>query len=393
MKKKVAIVFGGRSVEHDVSVITGLQVLENIDKQKYDTIPIYIDKKGKWFTGDSLREFKNFKNNNLVDLKPVLLSLNTDEYNLYLNPSSARLLSRKVIDEIDIVFPTIHGVNGEDGTIQGVFELINIPYVGGGIIASSVGMDKIIMKDVFKANDLPIVDYAWFYRNKWFEKQEEIIKRIEEDLGYPLFVKPANLGSSIGISKAKDRDSLIDAIEVAIRYDRKIIVEKAVENAREINCAVLGYDDNVLASLCEEPLGWKEILTFEDKYIRSNVKGAGKENSRRIIPADINDDIREKIEKIAIKSFIVIDGRGNSRVDFLIDEEENIYINEINTLPGSIAFYLWEDKGYPMKKLIDEMINIAIKVHEDKNKNMYTYEADLFNKVNLGSMKIRSEKV
>ncbi len=391
MKKKVAVVFGGRSVEHDVSVITGLQVIENIDLEKYDPIPIYIDKKGKWFTGDSLKKIKNFKENNLSDLKPVTFSFNTNDNNLYLHPENLGLFRKKIIDKIDIVFPTIHGTNGEDGTLQGALELMNIPYVGGGVIASSVGMDKIIMKDVFKANNLPIVDYMWFYRNEWIDNQEDIINRIEETLGYPVFVKPANLGSSVGISKAKDRDSLIDAIEIATKYDRKIIIEKAVENAREINCAVMGYDDKIIASLCEEPLGWKEILTFEDKYIKSNIKGAGK-NNRRIIPADIEDDIREKIENLAKKAFISIDCRGNSRVDFLLDDK-NIYVNEINTMPGSIAFYLWEGKGYPMKKLIDEMIQIAIKAHEEKNKNMYYYDVDLLNKLNFNSMKIRSSKI
>lgn len=387
MKKKVAVIFGGRSVEHEVSVITGIQVIENIDNDKYDIIPIYIDKKGKWFTGDSLKEFKNFKDENLNDLQEVILSPKAGDNNLYYHPENTGLFRKKILDQIDIIFPTIHGTNGEDGTIQGLFELMDIPYVGSGVLASSVGMDKILMKDVFKANGLPIVDYLWFHRSKWEENKDEIIKDIEEDLDYPVFVKPANLGSSIGISKAKDKDSLIYAIEIAKRYDRKIIIEKAVENSREINCAVMGYDDNVVASLCEEPLGWEEILTFEDKYVKSNTKGAGKEGSRRIIPADIEDDIREKIEDIAKKSFKVIDGRGNSRIDFLIDENNKIYINEINTLPGSIAFYLWEDRGYSFKKLIDEMINIGLKVHREKNENMYSYDGDLFNKIHLGGSK------
>lgn len=387
MKKKVAIVFGGRSVEHEVSVITGIQIIENIDRDKYEPIPIYIDKNGKWFTGESLKKFENFKDNNLNDLQEVMFSTNANDHNLYLHPESIGLFRKKVIDKIDIVFPTIHGTNGEDGTIQGLFELINIPYVGAGVLASSVGMDKILMKDVFKANGLPIVEHIWFYRSNWLENQDEIVDDIEKNLGYSIFVKPANLGSSIGISKAKDRESLIDAIEIAIRYDRKIIVEKAVENPREINCAVMGYGQNVIASVCEEPIGWEEILTFEDKYVKSNIKGAGKESSRRIIPADIEDDIRVKIENIAKKSFISIDGSGNSRVDFLLDEENNVFINEINTLPGSVAFYLWEDKDYSFKGLIDEMINIAIEVHRDRNENMYFYEADLFNKVHLGGSK------
>ncbi|NLW23246.1 MAG: D-alanine--D-alanine ligase [Tissierellia bacterium] len=387
MKKKVAVIFGGRSVEHEVSVITGLQVIENINKDKYVVIPIYIDKKGKWYTGNSLMEFNNFKKNNLKDLQEVILSLNTDDHNLYIHPESMGLFRKRIISRIDIIFPTIHGTHGEDGTIQGLFELMNIPYVGSGVLSSSVGMDKILMKDVFRANGLPIVDYTWFYRSKWLEDKEKVLLDIENKLDYPLFVKPANLGSSIGISKARDRDSLIESIEIAIRYDRKIIVEKAVENAREINCAVMGYNDKLITSLCEEPIGWEEILTFEDKYVKSNVKGLGESFSRRIIPADIEENIREKIEDIAKKAFISIDACGNSRIDFLLDKDNNIYINEINTLPGSIAFYLWKDKGFPFDKLIDEMIDIALKVYEDKNKNMYFYEGDLFNKVHMGASK------
>lgn len=366
--------------------------MENIDKNKYDIIPIYINKEGKWCTGNSLMKFENFKNNNLNDLQEITLSLNANDHNLYLHPNNIGLFRKKIIDRIDIVFPTIHGTNGEDGTIQGLFELKNMPYVGGGVLASSVGMDKILMKEVFKAGGLPIVDYFWFYRKEWIEKKDKIINDIEEKLGYSLFVKPANLGSSIGISKAKDKESLIEAIEVATRYDRKIIIEKAVENPREINCAAMGYNDDVIVSLCEEPLGWEEILTFEDKYIKSNTKGMGKDSSRRIIPADIKDNLREKIEKLAKETFMAIDCSGNARIDFLLDENQNIFINEINTLPGSIAFYLWEKKGYPFDKLLDKMINIAIEVHKDKNENMYTYEADLFNQVHLGGTKASSMK-
>lgn len=383
--KKVAVIFGGRSVEHEVSVITGMQVIENIDKSKYEVVPIYINKDGKWLTGSSLMDFNNFKNNNFKDAKEILLSHNHGDNNIYTHPDKLGLFGKKIIDKIDIVFPALHGTHGEDGTIQGIFELMDVPYVGGGVLCSSVGMDKILMKDVFKANSLPIVDYYWFYRSNWNSKKDEVIKDIEEKIGYPVFVKPANLGSSIGITKAKDRDSLINSIEIAIRYDRKIIIEKAVENPREINCAVMGYDEEVITSLCEEPLGWEEVLTFEDKYVKSNSKGAKSSGDRRIIPADIDDNIREEIEKLAKEAFICIDGKGTSRIDFLLDKDNKVYINEINTLPGSIGFYLWEGKGYSFKKLIDELLNIAIKVHEEKKENMYSYDANLFNRIQYGS--------
>lgn len=383
--KKVGIIFGGRSVEHEVSVITAMQIIENIDKTKYEPVAIYIDKEGRWLTGDSLLEFENYKADNFIDAKEIIISPNYKDNNLYGNPERLSLFGKKILNQIDIAFPAIHGTNGEDGTIQGLFELIDIPYVGAGVLGSSVGMDKILMKDVYKANGLPIVDYYWFYRTRWEREKDLVIEEIEDKLSYPLFVKPANLGSSIGISKAKDKEGLIKSIEVAINYDRKIIVEQAVEKPREINCAVMGYDEEVITSLCEEPLGWEDILSFEDKYIKSNEKGGKSSGERRIIPADIRDNMREEIEALAKKAFTTIDTRGVSRIDFLVDQEEKIYINEINTLPGSISFYLWEGKGYHFEKLISELIHIAIKVHEEKGKNTYSYEANLLNRVNYGS--------
>lgn len=383
--KKVAVIFGGKTVEHEVSVITGMQIIENMDKNKYEIIPIYIDKNGKWLTGSSLMKFENFRDNNFTDLNEIILSPNHGNNKIYIKPEDVSIFKKKILGEIDIAFPAIHGMNGEDGTIQGVFELMNIPYVGAGVLASSVGMDKILMKDVYKANGLPIVDYFWFYRSKWQEDSEQIIDDIENNISYPMFVKPSNLGSSIGISKANNEEELIGAIEIAINYDRKILIEKAVEKGREINCAVMGYEENLVTSLCEEPLGWEEILTFEDKYVKSNMKSSKNEGERRIIPADIEENIIEEIEELAKKAFKVIDSRGVSRIDFLIDENKKVYINEINTLPGSMAFYLWEGKGYPFIKLIDELINIALKTYEEKQKNLYLYEANLFNRIEYGS--------
>ncbi|NLN15360.1 MAG: D-alanine--D-alanine ligase [Tissierellia bacterium] len=382
--KRVGILFGGRSVEHEVSVITGLQVIENIDKKKYEVVPIYITKEGKWLTGDCLLDFKNFKNNNLKDAQEIFISPNCGNHKYYPNPENIGLFGKKVLGSLDIVFPALHGTHGEDGSVQGLLELMDIPYVGCGVLASSVGMDKILMKDVFKANGLPIVEYLWFYRSSWKNNREQVIKEIEGKLKYPVFVKPANLGSSIGINIAKDQEALIEAMDVAVSYDRKVIVEQAVESPREINCAVLGYDDEVITSLCEEPLGWKEVLTFEDKYIRSNMKGGKSSGERRVIPADISDGLRERIEDLAKRSFMAIDGRGTARIDFLVDKDENVFVNEINTIPGSIGFYLWEGKGYSFEKLIDELINIALKVHEEKKLNMYKFDADLFNRIQYG---------
>lgn len=382
--KKVGVIFGGRSVEHEVSVITGMQVMENIDKKKYEVVPIYITKEGKWLTGECLMDFANFKKNDLSEAVEMFVSPNCGNHKIYPNPENIGLFGKKILGELDVVFPALHGTHGEDGSIQGLFELMDIPYTGCGVLASSVGMDKILMKDVYRSYGMPIVKYHWFYRSNWKKNRDIIIDEIKGKLEYPMFVKPANLGSSIGINIAKNQEDLIEAIEIAVNYDRKIIIEQAVTNPREINCAVLGYDEEVITSLCEEPLGWKDVLTFEDKYVKSNAKGGKSSGERRVIPADISDELRTKIEDLAKKAFICIDGKGTARIDFLVDEDENVYVNEINTIPGSFGFYLWEGKGYSFKKLIDELIKIAILTHEDKKSNMYNFDANLFNRIQYG---------
>jgi D-alanine-D-alanine ligase len=382
MKKNIAVVFGGKSVEHEVSVITGMQVMENMDKTKYNAVPIFIDKEGKWFTGDELLNFKNFKEKKLNNLKEIVVAPTYNENRIFSHPDkSGGFFSKKFSEKIDSVFIALHGTNGEDGTIQGVFELMNIPYVSAGVIGSSVGMDKILMKDVFKSHNLPIVDYTWFFRQAWIDDRDSVIEKVESKLDYPVFVKPSNLGSSVGITKAKDRDGLIESIEVAIRYDRKIIIEESVESPREINCAVLGYDNKVKASLCEEPVGWKELLTYEDKYVNSNSKGS--KNGGRNIPADLSPEKSSEIQEIAMDSFMAIDCKGNARIDFLMDSNEKVYVNEINTQPGSVGYYLWEPMGINFTQLIDELLDIAYAVQEEKNQNMYSYDVDLFDKVNL----------
>ena len=383
MKKKIGVIFGGRSVEHEVSVITGMQVVENLDKSRYEAVPIFIDKEGRWLTGEELFDFDNFKNNNLSNLKEVIVTSRFDDKKLYSHPDAiGGFLKKKVEIAIDAVFIALHGTYGEDGTIQGLFDTLNIPYTSGGVLASSVGMDKILMKDVYKSYGLPIVEYTWFFRTKWFEDKKSVLDDVEGKLKYPLFVKPSNLGSSVGISKATDRASLEEAIEVAVVYDRKIIIEEGVVDPREINCAVLGYDDKVEASLCEEPVGWTDLLTYEDKYVNSNAKGV--KGGGRNIPADLSDEKTKEIQDIAKRSFMAIDCKGTARIDFLMDKEDNVYVNEINTQPGSIGYYLWEPMGISFGELINRLIDIAIKATEDKNATVYSYDVDLFDKVQFG---------
>ena len=387
--ENVAVIFGGRSVEHEVSIITGMQIVENMDKSKYNPIPVYITKEGKFLSGDSLRDFTTFKNNDFSKATEVFFKGYADDYNLYtFEKEKAGLFSKevtnlKVVANIDIIFPALHGTYGEDGSIQGLFELMNIPYVGCGVMSSAVGMDKVIMKKVFKSENIPMTDYFYFYRDEWKNKHE-IIKKAES-LGYSLFVKPANLGSSVGISKATDRKSFEKAVEVALNYDRKILVEKAVENPREINAAVLGYEGDILVSECEEPTGWTEFLSYEDKYVGDGkTKGTGMKNQKKNLPADIKDSVKEEIQKYAKLAFRAIDGMGDARIDFLLDGDK-VYVNEINTLPGSIAFYLWEESNIKFTDLITKLIELSKTRHDQKSNNIYSYNSDLLNKTNYGA--------
>lgn len=389
-KKNVAVVFGGCSVEHDVSIITGLQLIENINKEKYNAIPIYISNTGEWYTGKELfnsNTFKNFKSNS-KNLKKVLIPPIPSIKSIMNYPNKVEFFTRKIFKKIDVVIPAMHGMNGEDGTLQGLLELANIPYVGSGVLSSAVGMDKILMKAALAGNNLPIVNYTYFLREEWLANQANIIEKIEEKLKYPIFVKPSNLGSSIGISKAKNRENLISAIEIAINYDRRIIVEEGIENLLEINCSVLGFGNQLTASECEQPVNWEEFLTFEDKYLRGskNKMQKGMSCMDRKIPAPISVELTDKVKSLAIQTFRALDCRGVARVDLIIDtNRENVYINEINTIPGSFSFYLWEPCGITYSELIDKLIDIAYKVNEEKNKNIYGYDSKLLHKVVKGS--------
>lgn len=389
-KLNIGVMFGGRSVEHEVSVVTGLQVVDNIDKQKYDVTPIYISKEGDWYTGEELYDINNFKDMKslLPKLKKVFIPPVPSLNKLYFYPIKTGLFKKEAdFINIDVVFPALHGMHGEDGTIQGLLELSGIPYIGSSVLGSSVGMDKIIMKDIFKANDIPIVNYTWFLRKDYEKDSTKVVNNIEEKLKYPLFVKPANLGSSIGITRAKDRQELIEAIDIAINYDRKILVEEGVNNLVEINCSCMGMDDDVSPSVCEMPISWEEFLSFDDKYMRgSNSKGM--KGASRKIPAPIPDEKTEEIKELAVKSFKVLDCCGISRIDFLMEKDTmKVYVNEINTMPGSIAFYLWEAQGISFKELISRLIEIAIVRSEEHNKNIYSFDTELLQKVSRGGAK------
>lgn len=389
MKKSVGILIGGKSVEHEVSIITGLQVYDNIDKEKYNPIVIYVSRDGTWFIGESLCNIDTYKNKNFKNVDEVI-PFGEDNKLVLINRRNLYgkfFYKKKKNIAIDIVFPAVHGTNCEDGTIHGLCRMYNIPCCFGSVLSSSIGMDKIIMKKIFKSDNLPVVDYVYFSANEFEDNENEIIDKIES-LGYPLIIKPSNLGSSIGISKAKNKKELLFAIEVALSYDNRILVENCIENVREINCAVLGFDNYLVASQLEEPLGWKDFLTFEDKYI-----GGEKNNfkEKRRIPADLDQETTLKIKEYAKKAFKAIDCSGNSRIDFLYDGN-NIYINEINTIPGSIAFYMWEYSKLSFSSLISKIIDIAEITNNERIAKIVNYDIDLLNSMaKNGKIKIENE--
>lgn len=382
-KLNVAVIFGSRSVEHEVSIVTAMQVFEEIDKQKYNVIPIYIDKEGQWWTGKNIDKLESFKNLELVNKKGLSsYYLPPVARTKVLLPLSPSFFKQPI--PVDVVFPTIHGTFGEDGTLQGVLEMASIPYVGCGVTASALGMDKVAQRAIFEKEGLPVVKYFWFYREKWESDSKAILRDVEKKLSYPVFVKPANLGSSVGINKAIDKRGLIWAIQVAKEFDRKILVEEAVENSLDINCSVIGYK-KLEISVCEQPLKEKDALSYEDKYLKGG-KVKGMAGLSRLIPAPISKNSTRKIQDMSKIAFQTIGASGISRIDFLMDNKsEKVFVNEINTMPGSLAFYLWEKSGLPFSQLIDKLIELAFERFEDTNRNVYTYDSKLLQSVGKGT--------
>lgn len=381
MGKRVAVIFGSRSVEHEVSVITAHQVMRALEAGMHQVIPIYITKEGGWFTGDVLKDLRTFKKLDLNVLHRVHIT--PDPTLPYLFRSVGKgLFGREQDIAVDVIFPVVHGTYGEDGTLQGLLEMAGVPYVGCGVTASAVGMDKVLMKAAFKQNDLPVVHYVWFPRYQWEKQPEQVLERVEQALSYPVFVKPANLGSSVGISKAKDREELSFALEVASQYDRKLLVEQGIEDVQEINCAVMGNDE-LIPSACEEPISWEAFLGYDDKYLRG-AGGKGMKGGRRKLPADISEELTRHIQSLAMKAFQAIDGLGMARVDLLIDRKTGqVYVNEVNTIPGSMAFHLWQAIGLTPAQVVDNLLQLALDAWEDKKRTVFSYPTTLLEQADL----------
>lgn len=381
MKTNVAVFFGGRSVEHEISVISALQAINAFDENKYNIIPIYISKQGKWYTGSNLLELKNYKDlDKLVsEAEEVFMRPVYGDYSLYKVKSG--LLSKKnpVVADLHVAIPILHGTNGEDGVFEGLLETIGLPFAGCNTLSSANGMDKITMKMILRAEGVPVVDYVWFTDNQWNSGKEAIIEKIESKLGYPVIVKPANLGSSVGIGTASDRKELTDRINHAEKFSQRIIVEHMVEQLKEINCSVLGDADDHQSSVCEEPIKSGKFLSYEDKYMGGTKTSQGMQASEKRIPADLPEEMSEKIRKIAGDTFRVLSCHGVSRIDVMIDEKDNsVYVNEINTIPGSLSFYLWEASGIAFPQLMEKLVALALKRKRATDRKTFTYDQNIF---------------
>ena len=355
----VAVFFGGDSVEHEVSIISAVQAMTHLNREKYNVIPVYLSKSGIMYTSAAMFEIKNFKNINELISKSRIAEISNNGEGVILKTNKKNDFSGKKAIKLDVAFPIVHGTNCEDGSLQGYFETLRIPYVGCDVLASSVGMDKAIFKSVLRTAGIPVLDCIRFSSNEYSEFSKTITQRINTSIGFPLIVKPVNLGSSIGISKVNNENDLNAAIENAFSYSDSVLIEKAVQNLREINCSVIGDSYECTASPCEEPFGTDEILSYEDKYINSS-KSKGMASLKRKIPADIPEDLTESIREFACRTFKAIGGNGVVRIDFLMDNQsKEVFVNEINTIPGSLAFYLWEAAGIKYTEMLDKLISLA----------------------------------
>ncbi len=390
MKKQVGIIFGSRSCEREVSIISAVQLMRFIDRDKYDPIPVYIDEKGNWYTGEPLMDIQSFKpfRPEAKGIRKVFPDLSSGSGALLYLDRGNGLFAREKLEiaaRVEVYIIVMHGMNGEDGTLQGLLEMANVPYTSTAVTGSAVGMDKIAMKLFFRGANLPVLPGVWYTRTEFGRDADSVLDHVQEELGFPVFVKPANLGSSIGVSRADNREKLRNALELAFEYDRRVLVEKGLNKPIELNCSVLGYDGEMKASPIEMPLGQDEFLDFGDKYLGSG-GSKGMASLSRILPAPIEDDLKNRIQDMSKSIFRLMDCKGVVRIDYMFDPaSENLYITEINTIPGSLAFYLWEKDGISYPELIDRMIDYAEKAYNEKNRTNYAYTSDILKNASFGA--------
>lgn len=387
MKTNIGVFFGGRSTEHEISVISASQAMAAIDRDKYDVTPIYISKQGKWYTGDLLFDTANYRDMNALMAKcqEVYMRPIYGDYNLY--KARKPLFGSDVVTKLDVVIPVLHGSNVEDGIFEGVLQTIGIPYAGCDVLASANGMDKITMKMILQACGIPVVDYVWFTDKQWSAQRDALIAQVEDKLGYPVIVKPANLGSSVGIGCAHNREELIDKVDTAEQYSARIVVEYMVKDLQEINCSVIGDCDEYQMSVLEQPLTSQDILTYTDKYMGGTKGAQGMAASAKKFPADLPEAETKRIQFLAGETFRVLSCHGVSRVDVMIEGASQpdetgcrkIYVNEINTIPGSLSFYLWEGTGLRFDEEMQLLVKLALKRKREQEMKTVSYDQNIFN--------------
>ena len=387
MKTVIGVFFGGKSVEHEVSIISALQVVENLDKEKYNIIPIYISKDNKFYSSEFLSDINRYKDLDEIVRLSDEVYFTHENGSLLVNKKDG--IFKKVLFKIDIVFPVVHGLNVEDGTLEGFLEMYNIPYVGCDVCSSAVGMNKIIFKKVLESSNIPVIEYDTLNISEFEQDSKKAFEKIKDKLSLPIIVKPANLGSSVGIEIIKDEKEFVPKMQQVFEFCENVLIERCITNLREINCSVVGDFSSQEVSVLEEPIKEDEILSYKDKYLgngkggklsKMGGKSSGMASLTRKIPAQLNKDQEDEIYNLAKNTFKLLNCEGISRIDFIIDGDNNkIYVNEINTIPGSLSFYLWEPKGVKFSELLDKAIRIAIKRQERRNKITYSTNVNILN--------------
>lgn len=396
MKIKLGVFFGGKSVEHEVSIITAIQAIENINKEKYDIIPVYIAKNNKMYCGEFIGDIRQYKDINSLLNNSMEVTLAQKGDKVVLLKCNKRFFEKSIYDYIDIAFPIVHGTNVEDGTIQGYLKMFNLPYVGCDVISSAVGMDKYVCKCLLKENNIPVLDCKCFTLKDFNDSVENIMEEVEKDIPYPVIVKPVNLGSSVGIEIAKNKEELQKSIENAFSYSKKILVEKVIVKLKEVNCSVVGDYEEAMASECEEPVKTDEILSYTDKYISGGKKTGGKMAGSKTsmnagvlkLPAEITKEQKQTIQDLAIKTFKILGCSGVIRIDFMIDEDTNqIYVNEVNTIPGSLSFHLWRATNLNYTDLLDKLIDLSLKRNREDKQITYSFDSNILSGYTSGGLK------
>ena len=394
MKLNIAVFFGGESVEHEVSIISAHQAIEALDKNKYNVIPVYVSKERKLYVSDLLKDISNYKDLKHLISQCTQVSITSEDNRVVIRPVKPSLFGPKELGTIDVAIPVMHGTNGEDGTIQGFFEMLRVPYAGCDLYGAAIGQDKVLQKNVLNDNNLPITNWFWVYGSEMDTHQSEILDKVHR-LIYPVIIKPARTGSSVGISIAHNDEEYLACFDEARQYDEKIITEKVVKPMREINCSVVGDSYSCVASVLEEvsSVSQDELLSFSDKYLGGS-KSAKSEGSKgmastaRIVPASLTDEQTRLIQQLAMETFRVLGTSGVCRIDFLMDADtKKVYVNEINTIPGSLAFYLWKAAGVSFSELMDKLVELALDRERRRSKMTFSYETNILSNFSASSAK------